>query len=61
MVAYRETELSREDLFNAINRLIALRDEINESSSYRDREDIIDTIDLAGCILGNCIKYIPEK
>ena len=59
MVAYRETELSREDLFNAINRLIALRDEINESSFYR--EDIIDTIDLAGCILGNCIKYIPEK
>lgn len=59
MVAYRETELSREDLFNAINRLIALRDEINESSPYR--EDIIDTIDLAGCILGNCIKYIPEK
>ena len=58
MVAYRETELSREDLFNAINRLIALRDEINESSY---REDIIDTIDLAGCILGNCIKYIPEK
>ena len=59
MVPYRETELSREDLFNAINRLIALRDEINESSSYR--EDIIDTIDLAGCILGNCIKYIPEN
>ena len=58
-MVYRETELSREDLFNAINRLIALRDEINESSSYR--EDIIDTIDLAGCILGNCIKYIPEK
>lgn len=59
MVAYRETELSREDLFNAINRLIALRDEINESSFYR--EDIIDTIDLVGCILGNCVKYIPEN
>lgn len=38
-MVYRETELSQEDLFNAINRLIALRDEINESSSYR--EDII--------------------
>ena len=59
MVPYRETELRKEDLFNAINKVIALRDEINESSSYR--EDIIDTIDLAGCILGNCIKYIPEK
>lgn len=58
-MVYRETELSQEDLFNAINRLIALRDEINESSSYR--EDIIDSIDLVGCILGNCVKYIPEK
>ena len=58
-MVYRETELSREDLFNAINRVIALRDEITESSSYR--EDIVDTIDLVGCILGNCVKYIPEK
>ena len=58
MVAYRETELSREDLFNAINRLIALREEM-ESSSYR--EENIDTIDLVGCVLGNCVKYIPEK
>lgn len=56
-MVYRETELSREDLFNAINRLIALREEMAESSSYR--EDIIDTIDLVGCILGNCVKYIP--
>ena len=59
MVVYRETELSKDDLFNAINRLIALREEMISSFSYR--EDIIDTIDLAGCILGNCIKYIPEK
>ena len=59
MVVYRETELSKDDLFNAINRLIALREERISSFSYR--EDIIDTIDLAGCILGNCIKYIPEK
>ena len=59
MVPYRETELSKDDLFNAINRLIALREEMISSFSYR--EDIIDTIDLAGCILGNCIKYIPEK
>ena len=56
-MVYRETELSREDLFNAINRLIALREEMAESSSYR--EDIIDAIDLVGCILGNCVKYIP--
>ena len=56
-MVYRETELSQEDLFNAINRLIALREEMAESSSYR--EDIIDTIDLVGCILGNCVKYIP--
>lgn len=56
-MVYRETELSREDLFNAINLLIALREEMAESSSYR--EDIIDTIDLVGCILGNCVKYIP--
>ena len=59
MVVYRETELSKDDLFNTINRLIALREEMISSFSYR--EDIIDTIDLAGCILGNCIKYIPEK
>ena len=59
MVPYRETELRKEDIFNAINRLIALREEMISSFSYR--EDIIDTIDLAGCILGNCIKYIPEK
>ena len=59
MVVYRETELSKDDLFNAINRLIALREEMISSFSYR--ADIIDTIDLAGCILGNCIKYIPEQ
>ena len=59
MVVYRETELSKDDLFNAINRLIALREEMISSFSYR--EDIIDTIDLAGCVLGNCVKYIPEK
>ena len=59
MVVYRETELRKEDIFNAINRLIALREEMISSFSYR--EDIIDTIDLAGCVLGNCVKYIPEK
>ena len=58
MVPYRETELTKEDIFNAINKVIALREEL-ESSSYR--EDIIDAIDLVGCVLGNCVKYIPEK
>lgn len=58
MVPYRETELTKEDILNAINNVIALREEL-ESSSYR--EDIIDAIDLVGCVLGNCIKYIPEK
>ena len=58
MVPYRETELTKEDILNAINKVIALREEL-ESSSYR--EDIIDAIDLVGCVLGNCIKYIPEK
>ena len=57
MVPYRETELSREDLFNAINTVIALREELE--SSYK--EDIIDAIDLIGCVLGNCVKYIPEN
>ena len=59
MVPYSATELSKDDLFNAINRLIALREEMISSFSYR--EDIIDTIDLAGCVLGNCVKYIPKK
>ena len=58
MVPYRETELTKEDILNAINKVIALRDEL-ESSSYR--EENIDTIDLVGCVLGNCVKYIPEK
>ena len=58
MVPYRETELTKEDILNAINKVIALREEL-ESSSYR--EEIIDAIDLVGCVLGNCIKYIPEK
>lgn len=57
MVPYRETELRKEDLFNAINKVIALREELE--SSYK--EDIIDAIDLIGCVLGNCVKYIPEK
>ena len=59
MVQYRETELRREDLFNAINKVIALREELE--SSYNYKEDIIDAIDLIGCVLGNCVKYIPEK
>ena len=57
MVPYRETELRKEDIFNAITSLIALREELE--SSYK--EDIIDSIDLIGCVLGNCVKYIPEK
>ena len=57
MVPYRETELTKEDILNAINKVIALREELE--SSYK--EDIIDAIDLIGCVLGNCVKYIPEK
>ena len=57
MVPYRETELRKEDIFNAITLLIALREELE--SSYK--EDIIDAIDLIGCVLGNCVKYIPEN
>ena len=57
MVPYRETELKKEDIFNAINKVIALREEFE--SSYN--EDIIDAIDLIGCVLGNCVKYIPEN
>ena len=57
MVPYRETELRKEDIFNAINKVIVLREELE--SSYK--EDIIDAIDLIGCVLGNCVKYIPEN
>ena len=57
MVPYRETELRKEDILNAINKVIALREELE--SSYN--EDTIDAIDLIGCVLGNCVKYIPEN